>query len=231
MKKVLLTITIFLSFNLVFANENVQELKNKIITIASKYEGKGDPDFKIQNELEPYVNQLIKLAPQKPIKERLPVLAGLWKQVWGPYDYRNDNRGVDPTLDVKEIYQYVSSNGYYYNISPQLNKRTGKEESIGYLKGEYEFSDTDENSLNVHFVKFPGMKTRPTDREFYDFVAEAEADALPNQKTIVPTWIVKLFFRGGSLIEVYTDNDVRILYGSNKSDFKNKYLYVMKRVN
>lgn len=75
------------------------------------------------------------------------------------------------------------------------------------------------------------MKTRPTDREFYDFVAEAEADALPNQKTIVPTWIVKLFFRGGSLIEVYTDNDVRILYGSNKSDFKNKYLYVMKRVN
>lgn len=65
MKKVLLTITMFLSFNLVFANENVQELKTKIITIASKYEGKGDPDFKIQNELEPYVNQLIKLAPKK----------------------------------------------------------------------------------------------------------------------------------------------------------------------
>ncbi len=57
----------------------------------------------------------------------------------------------------------------------------------------------------------------------------AESGTLPNQVTIVPTFIVRLFFGGGTLIEVYTDETIRILYGSNNDEFKTKYLYVMVR--
>jgi hypothetical protein len=47
--------------------------------------------------------------------------------------------------------------------------------------------------------------------------------------TIVPTFIVRTFFGGGTLLEVYTDDTLRILYGSNSDEFKQKYLYVMVR--
>ena len=229
MKKIFILLFVLLNVSTASASVEVEELKNKILKIAASYEGKGYPDFKIQNELEPYVNELLKLAPQRSIKERLPLVSGLWTQVWGPYDYRNGDRGVDPTLGIYEIYQYVSTNGYYYNISP-VYKKNGKVERIGYLRGEYDFSDKDDNTLDVKFIRYKGMKSRPTDKQIYDFVAEAENGTLPNQTSIVPTFIVKLFFQGGSLIELYTDEDIRILYGSNGSDFKNRYLYVMKRV-
>ncbi len=83
--------------------------------------------------------------------------------------------------------------------------------------------------MDVRFRKFPGMSKRPVDRPIYDFVKEAETDTLPNQVTIVPTFIVRLFFGGGTLLEVYTDDTIRILYGSNSDEFKQKYLYVMVR--
>jgi hypothetical protein len=74
------------------------------------------------------------------------------------------------------------------------------------------------------------MKNRPTERAIYDYVDEAERDQLPSQITIVPSFLVKLFFGGGTLREVYTDQDLRILYGSNGKEFKNQYLYIMTKV-
>ena len=73
------------------------------------------------------------------------------------------------------------------------------------------------------------MSKRPVGRAIYDYVKEAEDGTLPNQVTVVPTFIVRLSFGGGTLVEVYTDETIRILYASNKSDFKRGYLYVMVR--
>jgi hypothetical protein len=207
----------------------VEELKAELVLRASKYTGQGDPDFKIQNELEPFVNRMLELNPQPPVKERLTLLHGVWKQVWGPYDYRNDDRSVDPSLGVNEIYQVVDPDGFYYNVSPNYKNGNRNKVRINYLKGQYRPSKTNPNGLDVKFVKFLGMSKRPEGREIYDFVKEAEDETLPNQVTIVPTFIVRLFFGGGTLVEVYTDETIRILYGSNKDEFKKKYLYVMVR--
>jgi hypothetical protein len=224
---------LFLSYSVGFAKDlksmTLEELKSELVTRASKYTGKGDPDFKIQNELEPFVNQILALNPQLPVRDRLPLLFGVWKQVWGPYDYQNDDRGVDPSIAPEEIYQVIDPDGFYYNVSPDYKNGDRRKERINYLKGQYKLSKTNPNGLDVKFRKFLGMSKRPVGRPIYDFVKEAEDDTLPNQITIVPTFIVRLFFGGGTLLEVYTDEDIRILYGSNNDEFKNKYLYVMVR--
>lgn len=208
---------------------SLDELKVELVNRASKYTGQGDPDFKIQNELEPIVKRMLELSPQPPVKDRLPLLYGVWKQVWGPYDYQNDDRGVDPSIEPKEIYQVIDPEGFYYNVSPSYKNGDRNKERINYLKGQYRLSEVNPNGLNVKFRKFPGMKKRPLDRPIYDFVKEAEEGTLPNQVTIVPTFIVRLFFGGGTLVEVYTDSTMRILYGSNEDEFKKNYLYVMVR--
>ena len=217
----------------IFANyyEEINTLKNDIVATAQKYQGLGDPDFKIQNELEPMVKKLLSLKPQGTVVERLPLLYGVWKQVWGPYEYRKNDRSVDPTLDPKEIYQVISPEGFYYNVSPNLDPKTKKEKNINYLRGQYLKSKTDSIGLDVKFVKFIGMKTRPTEKAIYKYVDEAERDQLPTQITVVPKPIVKIFFGGGTLREIYTDDTLRILYGSNGKEFKKQYLYVMTRVN
>jgi hypothetical protein len=207
----------------------LEELKIELVQRASKYTGLGDPDFKIQNELEPLVKRILELNPQPPVKDRLPLLYGVWKQVWGPYDYQGNDRGVDPSIEPKEIYQVIDPDGFYYNVSPSYKNGDRKKERINYLKGQYRLSAKNPNGLDVKFRKFPGMKKRPDVRPIYDFVKEAEDGTLPNQITIGPTFIVRLFFGGGTLVEVYTDSNLRILYGSNDDEFKNKYLYVMVR--
>lgn len=226
---ILLVMALGLASPLFAKAQTVAEIKMELITTAQKYEGLGDPDFKIQNTLEPIVKKLLATAPpQKPIKDRIPVLAGTWKQVWGPYDYRNGDRGVDPELGVLEIYQMVSSDGYYYNVSPQYKNGDKNQERIGLLRGEFELNKKDDNALDVEFVSFKGVEGRPTDK-IWTLAALSEAGTLENEITIVPSWIVKLFFGGGTLIEVYTDADLRVLYGTG-GQFDEPYLYVMTRV-
>ncbi len=210
--------------------EDMTDLKEKIVTTAQKYQGLGDPDFKIQKELEPLVNELLALNPQTRVNERLPLLFGVWKQVWGPYEYRKNDRSVDPTLNAKEIYQVISPEGFYYNVSPNMDPKSKTEKNINYLKGQYKLSAKDPVGLDVKFVKFIGMKKRPTEKPIYSYADEAERNQLPGQITVVPKIVVKLFFGGGTLREVYTDEDLRILYGSNNKEFKNQYLYIMTRV-
>jgi hypothetical protein len=231
MKLVLLTVSVLFSIQ-IFASvdEEVKVLKETIVKTAEKYQGQGDPDFKIQKELEPLVQKLLTLEPQSKVIDRLPVLFGVWKQVWGPYEYRKNDRSVDPTLNPKEIYQVISPEGFYYNVSPNMNPKRKVEKNINYLKGQYVISKIDPNGLDVKFVKFIGMKKRPTEKPIYQYVDEAERNQLPTQITVVPRPIVKLFFGGGTLREIYTDEDLRILYGSNNREFKNQYLYIMTRV-
>lgn len=231
MKSFILALSILVSTKS-FASyyEEINILKNSIVTTAQKYQGQGDADFKIQKELEPMVQKLLTLSPQKNVSERLPLLFGVWKQVWGPYEYRENKRGVDPTIKADEIYQVVSPEGFYYNVSPNLDPKTKQETRINYLRGEYKLSKTNPIGLDVKFKKFIGMKTRPSDRAIYAFIDEAERSQLPNQVTVVPMPIVRIFFTGGTLQEVYTDENLRILYGSNDKEFKNKYLYVMTKV-
>lgn len=228
MKKIILSCYLLVS-SIAYANEaRIDELKAQIISVAQSYQGQGDPNREIQNTLDPMVKELLELAPQPPVAERLDLLEGTWQQVWGPYDYRGNNRGVDPSLKPDEIYQTIFAGGFYYNTSPILNGN--KVPRIGLLKGRYRLDARNPNVLRVKFVQYPGVRMRPADLELWELPALAEAGQLPNRIRIVPTWVVRLFFGGGGLNEVYTDEDLRITYGTSNNNDLNNYLYILTRV-
>lgn len=211
-------------------DSSVSDLKQQILTLANSYAGQGDPDQSKQKTIDVLVKELVERSPMPPVKDRISFLTGAWKQIWGPYDYRNDNGGVDPTLGVHEIYQVVFADGYYYNVSPIYPKGDVNKEQVGLLRGEFKLDSKDPNGLRVKFTKYLGVKPRPTQIYLWDLAALAESDQLQNEITIVPTWIVQLFFGGGKLEEVYTDSDLRILYGSNGKAGARRSIYVMAKV-
>ncbi|MGD8252620.1 MAG: hypothetical protein PVF20_09910 [Desulfobacterales bacterium] len=207
------------------AVRSVDAIKADILELSIRYIGQGDPGFDKQQSLDVLVEELISVAPQPPVKERLHLIAGPWKQIWGPYDYRNDDRGVDPKTTVDEIYQVVFEEGYYYNINPIKGKNT-----IALLRGEYTIVPQFRDMLKIRFTRFPGNKGRPADLNLWDLAALAEAGRLPNETTIVPSFIVRWFFGGGGLREVYTDQNMRITYGAGSvDDREDEFIYVMTR--
>ncbi len=206
-------------------------VKQKILDLAQSYSGQGDPDLSKQNSFNPLIAELLRLQPQQPVSKRIDLLAGAWKQVWGPYNYRGSERIVDPELGVNEIYQVVFAGGYYYNVTPLTDQRGTSPERIALLRGEYRFDAEQSDVLQVRFTKYPGLSKRPSaPTQLFELPELVETGKLMPDINIVPTFIVKVFFGGGALKEIYTDANLRILYGSNNDSFKNPALYVMTRV-
>ena len=209
----------------VAAARTVADIKADILTMSQGFICQGDPDFSRQRSLQVLVDELLAAAPQSPVEKRLELLAGPWYQVWGPYDYRNDDRGVDPETTVDEIYQVVFREGFYYNVNPVRGK--GK---IALLRGEYQLVPGHPEMLKVRFTRFPGNEGRPASLDLWELPALAEAGKLPNKTTIVPGFIVRWFFGGGYLREVYTDRDLRITYGGDDLDDRgDEAIYIMTR--
>ncbi len=210
---------------------SVDEIKAEIFALAESFMGQGDPDYSKQRQFEPLLEELLAANPQPPVADRLPLLHGVWQQVWGPYSYRGDDRGVDDDLTPEEIYQVVFPGGYYYNVTPRDVTKPDAEQRIALLRGKYELVPDLRDMLKVRFTRFPGNKGRPADMPIWDLAALAEEDALPNETTIVPRFIVWLFFGGGGLREVYTDEDMRITFGETSlTDRAKEELYIMRRV-
>lgn len=211
-------------------SESVEDLKLQILTLAQTYQGLADPDQTLQNNLDVLVDKLLQKSAMPPVKDRIELIAGAWKQVWGPYDYRNDDGGVDPTIGVNEIYQVVSKNGYYYNVAPYYPNGDKNKEQISLLRGEYVLDTQNPNLLNVKFTDYPGVDPRPVNTNIWELAEIAENGMLENEIVIVPSEIVKIAFKGGSLEEVYTDQDIRLLYGRKLPPSTRRFLYVMSRV-
>lgn len=207
----------------------VEKIKQQILTIATSFSGQGDPDQSKQGLLVPLVQSLLMLRPMPAVKNRINLLAGPWKQIWGPYDYRNEKGGVDPQLITEEIYQVIFAEGFYYNVAPYRSSRGKDFQEIGLLRGEFQLDPSDLNGLLVKFTDFPGAKQRLPNKQLWELPYLAESGQLSNRITFAPSWIVKIFFGGGKLEEVYTDKDLRLLYGSTKRPGARRSLYVMKR--
>jgi hypothetical protein len=148
-----------------------------------------------------------------------------------PYNYRGSERIVDPEIKVIEIYQVVFAEGYYYDVTTLSSPEDRNRERIALLRGEYRFDDAQNDILNVRFTRYPRLSSRPTPpTKLFELPRLVETGKLKSDINIVPSWIVKVFFGGGALKEVYTDSDLRILYGASSSRFERPALYIMKRV-
>ncbi len=212
------------------SSRSLDVIKADILALAQSFQGQGDADFSRQIALQKLVAELLSVRAQAPVSDRLSLIRGCWQQVWGPYDYRNNNRVVYPMLGVDYIYQCVFD-GYYYNVSRQYKNGDRSRPRIGMLRGKYVLSKTDANGLDVRFTKLFSVKNDTTQVEnMYDLPPFAEAGRLQNRLRTLPAIFVRLFFEGGTLRELYTDESVRILLGSNGKNFKDNYLYVMSRV-
>ncbi len=204
--------------------------KREIIALATTYQGQGDPDGAKQRSLEALVERLLTQQPQPPLKDRLPLLYGAWKQVWGPYIYTDDSRGVDADIDPGNIIQVVLEGGYYYNVNPTL-ARTGKPPVTTLLRGEYTLDPSRPNILNVQFTKLNKLDgLGPDGLRLQDLPAKSEARQLPGERSALPAFLVRLLFGKGSLREVYTDADLRITYGSSRDNLLKNYIYILQRV-
>jgi hypothetical protein len=128
---------------------DVIRLKQAILTQAEAYKGQGDSDRSKQKNLEVLVDQLLKASPQSDVKTRLPLLQGAWQQVWGPYIYKNNSRGVDPAINPDHIYQVVFPGGYYYNVSPDWQQKSSKPARTVLLRGEYTLDKHEPDRLTV----------------------------------------------------------------------------------
>jgi hypothetical protein len=210
--------------------KTIQAVKNKILNLSETYKGQADPDFIIQNKIYPYVERLVQLSLQNPVEQRLDKLVGAWQQVWGPYEYRKNDRSVDPATDPDNIYQVVFPGGYYYNVGNLLDKKTKEVKSVTLLRGEYKFNGGDD--LKIKFTKLTKVMSIPAGLTYVDLPALSEEKKLKGEKKTLPDLLVRLTFPGGVLSEVYTDENMRIAIGKSKSDNGIQgYLYVMTRVN
>ncbi|MEM8812496.1 MAG: hypothetical protein AAGF59_07735 [Pseudomonadota bacterium] len=206
-------------------------LKAEIFDLAERFKGEGDPDFSRQKQLEVLVDKLLAVAPQRAVVERLDTLAGTWKQVWGPYDYRNNKRGIDPRAAVDDIYQVVFPGGYYYNVTYGDPKKAGDTLDVFLLRGEYKPVANTGDFLKVRFTRFPKTRVPASKTDIWSLAADAETGTLARQSSVVPALIVRLFFGGGYLREVYTDETLRITYGGRRlKDRTDEFIYVMRRV-
>jgi hypothetical protein len=212
--------------------ETVDAIKQRLLALAQTYSGQADPTYAQQRQLEAIIDELLAAAPPVPLSQRLNLLEGVWKQVWGPLDYRTDeSRSIDPELGIDEIYQVILPSGIYYNVSPIYPGGDRRQERTGFLRGKYKQDPDLTNRLDVHFTSYRGIKGRPKDGSpIYEMAYRAEEDKVDDTIAIVPWIVVQLFFGSGALDEVYTDQDLRILYGSNGAENARRALYVMTRV-
>ena len=209
--------------------KTVKEVKAEIFSISEDFKGQGDPNFEIQNTLMPYINRLLALAPQSPVRNRVSVLAGPWKQVWGPYEYRKNDRSVDPATDPDSIYQVVFEDGYYYNVGNTLDITTGNVVNITLLRGEFDIQPG--NDLKVQFTSLRKIDELPSNLDFIDLPELSEAGTLEGEKKVLPDFIVRRTFKGGVLTELYTDRTLRLAIGNSSDvDGIQGHLYVMERV-
>ncbi len=179
---------------------------------------------------------LLAACPQPPVSKRLPLLEGAWQQVWGPYSYKNnEKRGVDPAVDPQHIYQVVFKDGSYSNVAPLRNSKGQPQRATILLQGQYQ-PDKDPLQPNLLHVRFVGLGqvkgSPPAGFASYPAVAKARHEGtLAGYHKVLPNWFVRWVFGGGQLTEVYTDADLRLTYGASKKHPRQRYLYILKRVN
>lgn len=219
---------LFLVLSLLFSTQifaqnsqdvRVLELKKEIMTMAKFYEGKADVDGKLQASLEDKVEQLERLIPYSSMEEKSAKIIGAWRQVFGPYSKNADGK-VPSTSVTNHIYQIILPNGYFYNVA--LAKALGAQAVI-LLKGKYAVGA---ESIKATFVRNSVMvKNLPTDGTYYllpEKLEKGEIKVFDLPKSLPPVGT------SGELLEVYADQEIRILRGKSPT-FKKVALLIMEK--
>jgi hypothetical protein len=220
MKSLLCTLLLLLSLPALAAlaeDVRVTELKAEIMTLAKTYEGKEDRNGKLQTEIDEKVQDLEKVIPALPMEERAKRILGPWRQVFGPYSATGDGT-IPAGSRTDHIYQIVLPEGIFYNVA--LFERAGVR-TVFLLKGEYTITAA---AIDGVFVRNSLLLRNVPTSGFEKLPAQLEAGEL--SVTHLPRWLPPVG-QGGQLLEVYADEDIRILRGVT-AQFARPALYVME---
>ena len=130
LRYIILSMLVFVSSNAFSSEERISELKEEILKISAENTSNLDAADEVKEILLPLVEELVSLVPQRQENEKLDQVIGAWKSVWS---YRSFGFGTD----YDQVYQVVSEDGYYYNIS---NVKFLGLPYTSYLRGEYKDS-------------------------------------------------------------------------------------------
>jgi hypothetical protein len=188
----------------------IEQLKQSIREIAVANTARTDNYLEVRNQLQPLVNELLALAPDRLEAEKLPLVVGGWRNLWSDMPF---GEGVDPT----QVYQAVSKDGYYYNVARIL---TDKGEFTSFLRGAY----SDQGSyLRIEFTAnsiSPGFQ--PAGTPVLDLAEDFEAQKIPATAIGGPIGVT------GILINAYVDQELRIVTGNSISD-TDLSLFILER--
>lgn len=204
-------------------NEDTQtkiiELRNKILEEAENARtacDDGDNTAEIRASLSVMVDELIALVPQRTEAEKAEEVAGGWFQVWSDNPFTTV---PNICFDTNHIYQIVSPDGYYYNIS-QVNAFGN---SLGYfIRGIYQLG---ENALPVEFTDaYFSTGPLPTGMDLVSLTDQAENEEIMRAQ-IPPTPVIGIT---GTLGNIYVDDLLRIITDGTPASGSSD-LYIMRR--
>jgi hypothetical protein len=176
----------------------IEFAKTRIREISRANQTRTDNVAQITQQLRPYIDLLVRVAPTRSQPETLQLLLGPWYSLWTNQEFR----GGSPNL--ARIFQVVRQ-GYYYNLSD--SPRPGGAPFINALRGAYTpIPDT----LAIRFTAnavLPGSLVGRTSAEVATLAANIESGATPVIPVPGPIGIT------GQLGVLYIDEDLRISNG------------------
>lgn len=196
----------------------IKDLRDEVVSLARTYEGKSDLDGKLQQEIELKVQELERVLPNLTMQEKAAKIAGPWRQVFGPYSATGDGK-IPFGTDTANIYQIIFPEGFFYNVA--VSKVSGLRAVI-LLKGEYKVTD---EAIEGVFVRNSVLVRGIPSERLFELPAQLEAGTL---RPVHLPRSLKPVGLGGQLLEVYADDEIRILRGKTES-FVRPALYVMER--
>ncbi|HEU4407595.1 MAG TPA: hypothetical protein VFS43_20180 [Polyangiaceae bacterium] len=196
------------------ASGRLEKLKRDIRRVAQENRCRRDNLPEVRAELQPLVDELLALAPPAPEADKKALVVGAWENLWSDLAYSPD---VEATIDCKNIYQVVSPNGFYWNVSRQ-ERPEGPVTS--FLRGAY--ADAGDR-LRIRFgqtIFTPGWLGESEDLIALASLAEA---GFIEGVTLPPLGIE------GDLQNAYVDDELRIIIGGIDAIAPRKNLFVLKR--
>ncbi len=195
----------------------VEVLKRAIVSIARGAQGACDQDDNdpvVSKGLRRLTSKLVRISPPRTETDKLAQVAGGWKQEWADLRIGSPN-----CTDADSIYQVVSPDGYYWNIS--TTRPAAGPPSLGLLRGKFAVTP---DFLEIEFTNLAvSPVVPPLGTDLVDLATRAERGEFVALPPFFPVGVK------GELKNVYVDDDLRIVTGDDDSPGSVDSIFVLTR--
>ncbi len=191
-------------------NNLKEELIEQIIDIAKANTGKVDQAEETEEEIQPLIDALLEITPERSEAEKSSQVAGAWRNLWS-------NTAFGPGTNYDQVYQIVSTEGYYYNVS---ETKLGRLSFTSFLRGEYVDEGT---QLGIRFTSNAiRYGFYPAGTALVTLTTDFEKGDIPSINVPGPIGVT------GDLANVYVDDKLRIVVGAQDGQ-EDRDIFILER--